>query len=309
MSDNYGNKSRAEGLEYEDLLLESMNSMVENSTYMPVIDAKRCDDIFGKKTTTKADGMFVDAKTKGISIKNPGRSAQSIQMFCPSKNRLITVLDNMLPMPQEVKDYFELWLGQQSKEKLFEVCKKTGVDPSSLEYEKETRRIRLKHSSIPEVYQIAFSQYFNNPSIKSLLFDLSFSKGFCKNKENHAEYMLWCDPTAAAVAAGRWPKKVAQAAGLEPIEALKSTTSHLSICKMSELKNKVMKFDWAIREDKHTVWELGPLTVQMKGSGKKSSAAYHNPQFNASLNDLKKHCPDVFVDGDLVAMHNFIKNM
>ena len=98
--------------------------------------------------------------------------------------------------------------------------------------------------------------------------------------------MLWCDSTKGG----------------------KGTTSHLSVCKMSELKNEVMKFDWVIR-DSQTVWAIGPLTLQMKGSGNKSSANYHNPQFNASLNDLKKHCPDVFVDGDLVAMHNFIKNM
>ena len=286
MSNNYGNISRSEGLAYEELLLELLNSTVKNSTYMPVIDAKKCDDIFGKKTTTKADGMLVDAKTKGISIKNPQKSSSSIQVFIPSKDKLIAALENVLTMPQEVKNYLELWLGQQSQEELFEVCKKMGVEPDGLDYKDEVRRMRLKHSSIPEVYQIAFRQYINDPIIKSELFDLSFSKGFCKNKVNHAEYMLWCDSTKGG----------------------KGTTSHLSVCKMSELKNKVMKFDWVIR-DSQTVWALGPLTLQMKGSGKKSGASYHSPQFNASLNDLKKHCPDVFVDGDLVEMHNFIKNM
>ena len=358
MSDNYGNKSRAEGLEYEDLLLESMNSIVKNSTYMPVIDAKKCDDIFGKKTTTKADGMLVDAKTKGISIKNPQKSSSSIQVFIPSKDKLIVALENVLTMPQEVRDYCELWFGVKSQIQLLNLAYSLGVELEQLDfgfrresnsyvvderemkiiekceelldkphkktkekkalcvplakelntseqfdrsgnewtpeslfstyviYYDELRRHRLKHSSIPQIYQDAFSQYINDPFIKSELFDLSLSKGFCKNKVNHAEYMLWCDSTNGG----------------------KGTTSHLSVCKMSELKNKVMKFDWVIR-DSQTVWAIGPLTLQMKGSGKKSGASYHSPQFNASLNDLKKHCPDVFVDGDLVAMHNFIKNM
>ena len=145
MSNNYGNISRSEGLAYEELLLELLNSTVKNSTYMPVIDAKKCDDIFGKKTTTKADGMLVDAKTKGISIKNPQKSSSSIQVFIPSKDKLIAALENVLTMPQEVKNYLELWLGQQSQEELFEVCKKMGVEPDGLDYKDEVRRIQSIH--------------------------------------------------------------------------------------------------------------------------------------------------------------------
>ena len=38
--------------------------------------------------------------------------------------------------------------------------------------------------------------------------------------------------------------------------------------------------------DKMSVIKIGPMTLQMKGSGKGS--AYHNMQFNMSLNDLTK---------------------
>ena len=38
-----------------------------------------------------------------------------------------------------------------------------------------------------------------------------------------------------------------------------------------------------------TVLKLGPITLQMKGSGDKKGTSYHSMQFNASLSDILKY--------------------
>jgi hypothetical protein len=54
----------------------------------------------------------------------------------------------------------------------------------------------------------------------------------------------------------------------------------------SLINNIVDKASVKIRPSQSVI-EIGPVTLQMKGSGKNSD--YHNMQFNASLNDLNKY--------------------
>ena len=86
----------------------------------------------------------------------------------------------------------------------------------------------------------------------------------------------------------------------------KLTILHEVKCRtIADLKKAMMDHDWKM-QDRGSVWKWGPLTLQMKGSGSKTGAGYHSPQFNASLSALRKHSPGVFVDGDFPTIISFL---
>ena len=262
---NYGDKSRKDGMKYEDTVCDALNSILSESgnTFDGVDDKKKCLDIFGGKTTTKAD--LFDSNGCGISVKNPKASSTSIQMFIASKDKLVKALDMVSPMPQEAVEYLNLFLGETSKESHAQLCESKGISYSSLDDDQEKRRMRCFHSSIPRNIQEEFERYMNQDAVKSRLFDLVFSQGFCNQKENHASTMLWCDSSVEG----------------------KGSLNHMVLFDIDKVKQKTVANKFVVRSS-NTVWELGPITLQMKGSGAKTSSGYHSPQFNASLNDILK---------------------
>ena len=60
------------------------------------------------------------------------------------------------------------------------------------------------------------------------------------------------------------------------------------------IKSVSTHHEWMVKPSS-TVLALGPLTLQMKGSGKKASSAYHSMQFNASIKEIIDDCPEAVV--------------
>tara|TARA_Y100000296_G_scaffold86644_1_gene127139 strand:+ start:2590 stop:3438 length:849 start_codon:yes stop_codon:yes gene_type:complete len=276
---SYGNISRAEGIKYEDVVSEQFNMILGELRFEVLEDKKKCIDIFNGKTTTKSD--MTDIVTgNGYSIKNPKTSSGSIQMFICSKEKMIRKLDQIEPIPALARMYCDLFLGFKSKQEMRQACLSVGINYEKLNFNEEKRRIRCRHDSIPLEYQNSFRQYINNKKIRSAICDMVFSKGFCLNKENHADYMIWSDSSIAG----------------------KNSIENMTACSIEKLKDNIINNEWRIRES-NTVWEMGPLTLQMKGSGAKNSQSYHSPQFNASLNDLKKCATDdIFINGNITKL-------
>tara|TARA_B100001287_G_C22608682_1_gene494037 strand:- start:272 stop:1147 length:876 start_codon:yes stop_codon:yes gene_type:complete len=263
---NYGEKSRQEGRNYEHIIASILKKQIPEACFN-IPENDYCLDIFGGTTTTKAD---IFSTGGGISVKNPGTFSTSIQMAILSKQKLLDFLSVIRNAPEQTKLYTELFLGSKTKAILEENCEKAGILFSSLNYKNETRRQRVLHFSIPKELQNSFDEFINDELIKDSIFDVVMSKGFCKEKQNHAKVQLW---------------------SAHENKQEKSSTKNIAIVNLPQLKSQLMNHDFTIQPS-GSVWKWGPITLQMKGSGAKSGSGYHSPQFNASLKALLDYCPE-----------------
>jgi hypothetical protein len=276
-SENYGNIARIEGHDYEKILLSILNMNNQNFLFEDLETAK-VDSIFGDKTTAKSDINFVN-KELGFSIKNPKTVSTSIQVSVFSCERYLNYIKEQacMDIPSDVKRYCNLFFGLPNKKEFLQMCS----DKKALDYDSEIRRQRCKNDSIEVEIQNRFRDFMNMNIVKKRTLELVFSKGFCNNKEHQANIILWSNSE----------------------KNNKSSIKKISLLHIPHLIDNLMKYEWKIRESQ-TVWSLGPLTLQMKGSGKKDGKSYHSMQFNCSLSDLKKE--NIHFDGNIEKIKNYI---
>lgn len=254
---SYGEKGRAEGYDYEDLIVERANQLYENSA------VKTGDEhyprTFGSKgTKSKADFKFHE---KTISLKNPGKNSASIQVFITTQN-VVTEAFNLEGSDIEIA--IKLFFGTPDKEEFERLLVECEIEKEDLDWKNEFRRQRLLFSSLPKQSQSALTSFFEDN--KRYLVECALQKGWAKNPKAHAGFMLWSESSVSD----------------------KSSLDNMCLFDMEDVINKICEYDWVVRP-RQSVLALGPLTLQMKGSGNKKSWSYHNLQFNASLSDLKKH--------------------
>ena len=252
-----GRKGRQTGLDFEDIVKS------ERGGFKPE-DKK---DIFGERITTcKTD---IKVGNNNFSIKNPKTPSSSLQIQVCSAKRFYRLFN----MPKEVKLAFDQFLGNhpdfyKGKEykNIFEsVCKEEWKkDLKTLHADREIRRNRLLFQNIDNGPQMLAWLEKNIKKIAVFVFKTSFNNP--KYKDAIANKMLWT-------------QKKSDYASLVEVDI------------DDMIENICLKSTVKVRDNKkhgQSVIEIGPLTLQMKGSGK-SGAVYHHMQFNASYKDLKKY--------------------
>lgn len=245
-----GEMGRCEGYRYEKELAAALNRLfpdIAREAEQSVLS--RFD---GYKTTSKADIVINE---EPCSIKNPGRSSSSIQIMVTSAENFFLSLGTNA----ETMNSFRLFFGLH--EGFPDLLRENKIENHRLSYDSELRRQRLKFSSLPSGAQKSLLSFLNKN--KRDIVEVVFRQGWAKESKHHASKMIWCDSSAAG----------------------KSSVDNLCLFDMGEVIEKICQHTWQVRKSE-TVIELGPLTLQMKGSGK--GRAYHYPQFNTSLNDLQR---------------------
>jgi len=244
-----GEKGRSEGYDYERQLVDAFNNII------PGIATEAQQSVlskFERRTISKAD---INVAGQPVSIKNPGRSSSSIQI-------MVTAAENFflsLGVSPETMNAFNLFFGLGDG--FSNLLEENSIDRHTLDWDSESRRQRLKYGSLPQDSQDSLLSFLSKN--KREIVEVVFSHGWAKDSEYHASKMIWCNSSVSG----------------------KSNVDNLCLFDMEEVIDKICQYEWSVRPS-DTVVELGPLTLQMKGSGKGKS--YHYPQFNTSLNDLRK---------------------
>ena len=248
---SYGEKGRVEGYGYEKIIEANANSYSKNSSRP---SKQGVESILGGTTTSKSDTSI---NSHNISIKNPGRSGASIQMFVTSQKNIFKgcACDN-----PDIGIASKLFFGTPDEEEFENLLVQYEIKKEELSYNEETRRRRLKFFSLPQKHQSVLLEFLNTN--KRHLVECALRKGWAKDPQSYADFMLWSDSSVGG----------------------KSSLEHMCLFDIEDVIDKVCEHDWAIRPSE-TVFELGPLTLQMKGSGKGMSK--HNFQFKASLDGLR----------------------
>jgi len=267
---HYGEKGRSEGYKYEDIILTEISSRMGTKLYRRQ-NSKVENKLGGRKTTAKAD-LLCDIPGKGISIKNPGKSGASLQLFIPSLNNLIKELSSVGAMPDSVKRYFTGFFGFKSKQEHKDFCKENEIDYAGLNKKHEQRRHRCLHGSMPSSWQTETGVYLNQPIIKKCILEISFSTGFCKDKIYHADSMIWALKK----------NSVDEIAYISDLSGL--------------LDDLCLKHSW---KPNTSTWHFGPMSFQMKGSGGVESASYHSPQFKATIKKIIEDSPSYVFSGNM----------
>ena len=215
-------------------------------------------DIWGQRITiSKSD------TTNNKSIKNPSKYNTSIQVQVCSVERF----SKLLKPPQEVYSQLSQFVGNQpslhhrngfkNNPAVFkDVCRDWGVNTTSLSLKKELMRSRLLCSSITNFSEV--TDWFQDNLENIYKFVLSTGFNNPDNTETIAKQMVW-------------------AREKNNIDSIVEYDIESIIKNIYKIKVKV--------RPSNSVIEFGPMTLQMKGSGK--CAAYHNMQFNMSLKDLE----------------------
>lgn len=220
------------------------------------------EDIWDERITrSKTD---VATRYLNFSIKNPEKSSTSTQIQVCTVDRFC----KLLKPANNIKTMLDQFCGNHGYFKqptLFEAhCVNVwGIDLKILCNEREIRRGRLLASSIKDSNHLVNWLEANKRKILEFVFKTGFNNP--NNAATIASHIIWTkqknSPEFEVIA-------------IDPLID-------------SIVENSIVK----IRDHKtfgQSVIEIGPVTLQMKGSGKNASA-YHNMQFNASLDDLKKY--------------------
>ena len=218
-------------------------------------------NIWGERITrSKTD---VATRHLNFSIKNPEKSSTSTQIQVCTVDRFCKLFDPAKSI-KTILDQFCGNHGYFKQPNMFKAhCVNVwAVDPKILCNEREIRRGRLLASNIKN-FQHLINWFEAN---KRKVLEFAFKTGF--NDPQHADtiadHIIWSSEKNS-----------------KEFELI-----NIDILIDSIIENSTVK----IRDHKRfgqSVIEIGPVTLQMKGSSGKSG--YHNMQFNASLNDLKKY--------------------
>lgn len=278
-----GKKGRTDGFEYESLLVETIERDFGYSAkeFPQYHDAK----VGNKKSRSKTDIVVAtENSSENLSVKNPKTYSTSIQMQIVSRGILNDILKQDVGVTQDWLEFCDLFFGGKD---VAEHADAAGIDFASLDYESEQRRKRLKCSSIPDSVVNGALSFLNRSDVKDAILSTVLSEGNVLDTQAHAMKMLWCDSRTHG-------KGNSREAILVDIARLISSVSS--------------KYEWKIKPSQ-TVLALGPLTLQMKGSGKKGGTSYHSMQFNASIKDIIDNCPNAVVsEGTLSSVVGSIFN-
>ena len=246
-----GANGRKNGYKFEDMA-------VQRGATRPLKEYTK--DIFGGiKTRSKTD---VIKNGKNYSLKNPTDSKAQIQL-CP-----VDRFCKLFKITGTLKLIFDQFFGNHG------IAKSTSADSefeqklvewnlsrSSVSGKNEFRRRRLLASSIPNFNLLTKWFEDNKREVLEFIFKTSFNNP--NNKEQIADHVIW-------------------------------STEHLnfdsSVCfKIDDLIDDICakKNNVKIRPSQSVV-EIGPVTLQMKGS---KGSSYHSMQFNARLVDILKLMP------------------
>lgn len=261
-----GADGRTAGFEFEDLLESVFNEAKYKD--LKITHAKQIvEGSIAPTATNKNDKILqTSGKRWGLSIKNPKTSSTTIQMQIIYKEKLLAQLGTVKPVPQAVSDFFDLFFGGN----LEEDCARLGVDYDALEYDNEQRRDRALWDSVPTDLREAFLDYFNDEEIKREVLEVVLKRGV--TALDGSDFMVWCDSSVAG----------------------KSNPEHLVGFRIDSLIDEICKrYSWEPNYHKGicSAVYLGPINLQMKGSGKGKS--YHSPQFRMSLSNAIRLCPKV----------------
>ena len=139
-------------------------------------------------------------------------------------------------------------------------CSKVwGVDPKLLNEKTEISRGRLLASSIKNSKQLVNWLEANKRKILEFVFKTGFNNP--NNAATIASHIIW---------------------------SKQKNSPEFEVIAIDPLIDSIVANSTVKVRSSQSVFEIGPVTLQMKGSGH-SAAAYHNMQFNASLNALKKY--------------------
>lgn len=224
-------------------------------------EASPVDQKIGKKTA-KGD---LELNGEKCSVKNTKAFNTSTQIQIITQSSFSELHD----VEPEVEEYIRLFCGHED---ILSTSSEMGIQLDS----EESRRKRMNCSTIPPELSVKFLEFLRDN--KKRILRGVFSEGTLPdNPETHASKIIWCDPTRYG----------------------KGNTEDIFVADIEKVVDYIVEnFDWKIRKS-DTVLELGPVTLQMKGSGKKGSSSYHSLQFNASLKDLSTLCPNLFVKNSL----------
>lgn len=268
-----GRAGRAAGFEYERDLVKTISTFGYTANEYPQYQASK---VGNRQSRAKTDIVISNGVVnENISIKSPKNHNTSIQMQIVPRTTVNEILSQQAKLSQDYLEFCDLFFGGRDIEHHADAA---GIDFSSLDYESEQRRLRLRANSIPRSVVDGALEFLNRKDIKSAVLRMVLSEGNVASSEAHARKMLWCDTRVHG-------KSNLEEAIVVDIEELVSSISN--------------KFDWTVLPSE-TVLRIGPVTLQMKGSGAKGGSSYHSLQFNASIKDIISDCPEsVLHEGSL----------
>ena len=246
-----GELGRKSGLDFEDLLEKEFLGK-------PPEDKK---DIWGEATTRSKTDLIIGSKN--YSIKNPKAPSTKTQVQVCSADRFHRLLNPPLTVQEGINKFVgnhpKLLTkeGYKGNTKIMrEVCKSWGVDFNTLDSDSECRRSRLLSDNIHNMEEVTNWFFENRTSVFKFALSTSFNDP--KNHDTIADTIWW--------------------------SSKKNDINSIKEFSIAEILKKVEEDAEVSISVNKSVIKIGPMTFQMKGSGKGS--AYHNMQFNMSLNDL-----------------------
>ena len=246
---NGGRTGRTSGFKFEQKLKIKYNGVVPENG----------QDLWGERSTmSKTDIIF---GKKNCSIKNSETSTQ-IQI-CSAER-----FSRKFNLPKKVKEALDQFVGNHpllltkkgfkgNPTVMKEVCEQWSVKFKDLDSVSEQNRGRLTAKNIKNMSHLV--DWFTNNMEDVYRFVLAESFNDPKNKDNIANTIWW--------------------------SAVKDDPDSIVEFDIEKIIYQAKKKAKASIRESQTVIELGPLTLQMKGSGK-SGSSYHCMQFNMSLKDL-----------------------
>ena len=256
-----GERGRKEGFLFEQRLRESISGK----------EVAWGIDIFNeRKTTPKTDLISVRKVnqrnvTENISLKNPKNERMSVQLQIGSVNRF----NKLFEISQQIMDVMNPFFGNDpllsTKEgyknnlQFKNLCSKWGVEYNNLNVKDEVRRCRVSGSNIPQFKDFLIWIDRNKRQISEFVLSTGFNNP-TKHPETIADTIMFA--------------------------AKKNDLNSIEKFAISDVVNKIAANAEVKLRKSGTVIEIGPITLQMKGSGK--GASYHYMQFNMSLVDLRK---------------------
>ena len=225
------------------------------------VEPENGQDLWGERSTiSKTDIIF---GKKNCSIKNSGTATQ-IQI-CSAER-----FSRKFNLPKKVKEALDQFVGnhpllltkkgfKRNPTVMKEVCEQWSVNFKDLDSKSEQNRGRLTAKNIKNMNHLV--DWFTNNIEAVYRFTLAESFNNPKNKKNIANTIWWA--------------------------AVKDDPDSIVEFDIEEIITQAKKKAKVKIRESQTVIELGPLTLQMKGSGK-SGLNYHSMQFNMSLKDLTK---------------------
>lgn len=260
-----GRNGRSSGLQYEKNLAKKWGGKTFSS--------ERVKSICRKTTTRKAD---IEINNTIISVKNPKQSSTSTQVqVCPYSTFKCYFPD----IPKNVEyslrsfigDFPNNHKGKENKDYFFMLCVIVGIeDPQNTLSSVELERVRLDSFSLGKDNCDAVVEwlYENREKVYQFIFqdgamDLSLER----------PTKLW------------WSHKKDDLTNISKFDISDILQRARNMDKSEvRFRDKGGKSESKNAKNAGTVIQVGAITIQMKGSG--SGSAYHNLQFNCSLNDL-----------------------